>query len=125
MDGTEGTGDWYAAFRTIVLENADWIRGVEMTAALGQCRIRAQAVDDYNTRAALQELRVAADRLERLCDVYARRVDALKQEVGAFSAAVQAEYDVHVDPSDEHDGIPMDDDLLERMSKLYGIRPPR
>ena len=125
MDGTEGTGDWYAAFRTIILENADWVRGVELTTALAQCRIKAQAVDDHNTRGALQDLRLAAERLERLCDVYTRRVEALKQEVEAFAAAVQAEYEVHVDQPPTANGIPLEDELLERMSGLYGLAKPK
>ena len=118
-------GEWSDAFREIVINNSGWMRGVELAAAMGKVRIKAQAADTGQTRAALLDLRLALERLERQAEIYAQQAKDLRHQVGLLTAAVHAQHSAHVDPEPVDNGIPLEDELLERMSKLYGIREPK
>ena len=118
-------GDWTNMFREIVLMNADWMRGVELSLAMSKVRGQAQRTDTEETRASLLELRQALERLDRQCEIYAQQARRLKAEVAMMTAAVHAKHSVHVDPEHADNGIPDEDELLERMSDLYGLPKPR
>ena len=118
-------GDWTNAFREIVIMNADWMRGVELSLAMSKVRVQAQSTDTQETRASLLELRQALERLERQCEIYAQQANNLKRDVGLMTAAVHARHSVHVDVDPVDNGIPEHDELLERLSDLYNLPKPR
>jgi len=118
-------GDWTNAFREIVIMNADWMRGVELSLAMSKVRVQAQSTDTQETRASLLELRQALERLERQCEIYAQQANNLKRDVGLMNAAVHARHSVHVDVDPVDNGIPEHDELLERLSDLYNLPKPR
>jgi hypothetical protein len=118
IDGTEGTGPWYSAFRTIHITNDGWIRGKDLVAGIGQIRIKAQAADTNGTAGALADLRAAVERLEVECDRYVRRAEMLKHDLAALVDEIDGAHAVPVAPEP---AIPKPDQLLERLSDLYGL----
>jgi hypothetical protein len=118
---------WEDAVRTVVVENSGWMKGREISAALGQVRAKARMCDESQTSGSLQALAQALEVLSRETDVYARHVRAFAQDVGALAAAVHAEQSIHVDQPYVAPGVPAPDEMLERLSDLYGLpkSPPR
>ena len=119
------SGDWTNAFREIVIMNADWMRGVELSLAMSKVRVQAQRTDTEETKATLIQLRLELERLERQCEIYAKQAQNLKRDVGLMTAAVHARHSVHVDVDPVDNGIPEHDELLERLSDLYNLPKPR
>ena len=125
IDHIEGSGDWYEAWRPIALMHQGWVRGVQIQGAMARVKMKANAADREGTKGTVSELAFALEQLEQQCDIYIHQARALRDEVNAFAAAVQAQHAVHVDPATADNGIPLEDDLLERMSDLYGLAKPK
>jgi hypothetical protein len=118
-------GEWSDPLREIAAQNEAWIRGVDIGIALSHVRTKAQMADTDQTKASLVELRHALERLDRACQIQQNQAKRLRDEVAMLIAAVHAKHSVHVDPVPADNGIPHEDELLERMSDLYGLPKPR
>ena len=118
-------GDWTQEWRRIHIDTSGWIRGGDIPTYLHRLRIRSLDADNFPTRSNLVELEDALRRLDKELLIFQRKLDHVRSMVAAFEAVVLRARDEWTEPAPVDNGIPYEDDLLERMSDLYGIPKPK
>ena len=118
-------GDWTQEWRRIHIDTSGWIRGGDIPTYLHRLRIRSLDADNFPTRSNLVELEDALRRLDKELLTFQRKLDHVRSMVAVFEAVVLRARDEWTEPAPVDNGIPYEDDLLERMSDLYGIPKPK
>ena len=118
-------GDWTQEWRRIHIDTSGWIRGGDIPTYLHRLRTRSLAADNFPSRSNLIALEDALSRLDRELLIFQRKLDHVRSMVAAFEAVVLRARDEWTEPAPVDNGIPYEDDLLERMSDLYGIPKPK
>jgi hypothetical protein len=118
-------GDWTQSWRSIHINTSGWIRGGDMPTYLHRLRTTAVTADNFPTKANLVALHEALRKLDREILYFERKLEHVRSMVAAFEAVVLRARDEWTEPAPVDNGIPYEDDLLERMSDLYGIPKPK
>ena len=118
-------GDWTQEWRRIHIDTSGWIRGGDIPTYLHRLRTRSLDADNFPTRSNLVELEDALRRLDKELLIFQRKLDHVRSMVAAFEAVVLRATDEWTELAPVDNGIPYEDDLLERMSDLYGIPKPK
>jgi hypothetical protein len=118
-------GDWTQEWRRIHIDTSGWIRGGDMPNALHRLRTKALAADNFPSTANLAALQDALRKLDEQVLLFQRKLDRVRFMVSEYEAVVLRARDEWTEPAPTDNGIPYEDDLLERMSNLYGIRQPK
>ena len=118
-------GDWTQEWRRIYIDTTGWIRGGDIPSRIHKLRTCSLAADNFPTEANLVELEKALRKLDLELKMFQRKLDHVRSMVAAFEAVVLRARDEWTEPAPVDNGIPYEDDLLERMSDLYGIPKPK
>jgi hypothetical protein len=118
-------GDWTQEWRRIHIDTSGWIRGGDIPTYLHRLRNRSLDADNFPSRSNLVALEDALRRLDKELLTFQRKLDHVRSMVAAFEAVVLRARDEWTEPAPVDNGIPYEDDLLERMSDLYGIPKPK
>ena len=118
-------GDWTQEWRRIHIDTTGWIRGGDIPTYLHRLKIRSLDADNFPTRSNLVALEDALRKLDKELLTFQRKLDHVRSMVAAFETVVLRARDEWTEPAPVDNGIPYQDDLLERMSDLYGIPKPK
>ena len=118
-------GDWTQEWRRIHIDTSGWIRGGDIPTYLHRLRTRSLDADNFPTKANLVELEKALRKLDLELTMFQRKLDHVRSMVASFEAVVLRATNEWTEPAQVDNGIPYEDDLLERMSDLYGIPKPK
>ena len=118
-------GDWTQEWRRIHIDTSGWIRGGDIPTYLHRLRTRSLDADNFPSRSNLVALEDALRRLDKELLTFQRKLDHVRSMVAAYEAVVLHARDEWTEPVPVDNGIPYEDDLLERMSDLYGIPKPK
>jgi hypothetical protein len=111
-------GDWTQSWRSIHINTSGWIRGGDMPTYLHRLRTSALTADNFPSMANLLALHNAVRKLDREILYFERKLEHVRSMVAAFEAVVLRARDEWTEPAPVDNGIPYEDDLLERMSDL-------
>ena len=118
-------GDWTQEWRRIHIDTSGWIRGGDIPTYLHRLRTRSLDADNFPSRSSLAALEDALCKLDEELLTFQRKLDHVRLMVGAYEDLVLHARDEWTEPAAVDNGIPYEDDLLERMSDLYGIPKPK
>ena len=118
-------GDWTQEWRRFHIDTSGWIRGGDIPTYLHRLRTHSLDADNFPSRSNLVALEDALRRLDKELLTFQRKLDHVRSMVAAFEAVVLRATDEWTEPAAVDNGIPYEDDLLERMSDLYGIPKPK
>ena len=118
-------GDWTQEWRRIHIDTSGWIRGGDIPTYLHRLRTHSLDADNFPSRSNLVALEDALRKLDKELLTFQRKLDHVRSMVAAYEAVVLRARDEWTEPPPVDNGIPYEDDLLERMSDLYGIPKPK
>jgi hypothetical protein len=118
-------GDWTQEWRRIHIDTSGWIRGGDIPTYLHRLRTHSLDADNFPSRSNLVALEDALRKLDKELLTFQRKLDHVSSMVAAYEAVVLRARDEWTEPVPVDNGIPYEDDLLERMSDLYGIPKPK
>jgi hypothetical protein len=118
-------GDWTQEWRRIHIDTSGWIRGGDIPTYLHRLKTHSLDADNFPSRSKLVALEDALRKLDKELLTFQRKLDHVRSMVAAFEAVVLRARDEWTEPASVDNGIPYEDDLLERMSDLYGIPKPK
>lgn len=118
-------GDWTQEWRRIHIDTSGWIRGGDIPTYLHRLRVRSLDADNFPTRSNLAALEEALRKLDLELLYFQRKLDHVRSMVAAYEALVLRARDESTESAAFDNGLPYEDDLLERMSHLYGIPKPK
>ena len=118
-------GDWTQQWRRIHIDTSGWIRGGDIPTYLHRLRTHSLDADNVPSRSNLVALEDALRKLDKELLTFQRKLDHVRSMVAAYEAVVLRARDEWTEPAPVDNGIPYEDDLLERMSDLYGIPKPK
>lgn len=118
-------GDWTREWRRIHIDTSGWIRGGDIPTYLHRLRTHSLDADNFPSRSNLVALEDALRKLDKELLTFQRKLDHVRSMVAAYEAVVLRARDEWTEPAPVDNGIPYEDDLLERMSDLYGIPKPK
>jgi hypothetical protein len=123
-DDYEPGGEFKELWRELHLSTRGWLHGDEIAQAIYRVKVKANTADLHPSDGAFMALEHAVRKLTRACETQAAHIARLRKAAGDVEAVVTQTRLLHV-PETVPNGIPDEDELLERLSDLYGLPRPR